>query len=172
MSTTILPRGAACVNLKERFGGQYKILHEESYFAQYGPRATRADPWLQIIPGRLGHVFPHGGDLLAASTNTAGSTARRLAALPGAVLWLDGSDGVTVLFPVEELETVAAILHLRRRRVLSEAARAHLRVLGAKYGFKPGVGCPETSAVCVGSPRVDLGHLPMHQGLFDGRNTA
>ena len=157
MSTTSLSSGAACVNLKERFGRRFKIVMEESYGVQYGPRATRDDPWLQIIPGRLGHVFVHSATMLAASTNTAGPTARRLVALPGVVLWQDASDGVTVLFPPDRLEAVAALLHLRRRRVLSEAAKAHLRVLGAKYGFKPGVGCPETSAVCVPTPLADPG---------------
>lgn len=141
----------SCIDLKATYGRRFKVALEESYHAQQGRREARDALWLQIIPGRLGHVFPHGGNMLAASTNSNGPTARKLVALPGVVLWQNGSDGVTVLFSPDQLEAVAALLHLRRRRVLSEAARAHLRTLGAKYGFRPGVGCPEKRAVCVGS---------------------
>jgi len=140
-----------CIDLKATYGTRFKVAYEESYHAQHGRRDARDALWLQIIPGRLGHVFPHGGNLLAASTNSNGPTARRLAALPGVVLWQNGSDGVTVLFPPEQLEAVAALIHLKRRRVLSEAARQQLAAAGATTRFRHGVGCPGESAVCVGS---------------------
>ena len=138
-----------CVNLKERFGKRYRVRHEESYRAARGNRAWADDPWLQIVPCQHGHVFPHGVDMLAASTDRSGSIARRLKALPGVAVWQAGSDGATVLFPVGMIDQVAAIMLPKRRRRLSEAARAQLAAAGAKTRFAPGVGAPKTSAVCV-----------------------
>ncbi len=54
-----------CIDLKERFP-QYRVEHEESYFAQYGPNARTHDPWYTILLCRNGHICPWGGDLLAA----------------------------------------------------------------------------------------------------------
>jgi hypothetical protein len=112
-----------CIDLAERFGRQYRVEYEESYAAQYGPRARVNDPWLKIIPCRAGHICPWGGDNLAAVTDKVGPTARKLAALPGANLWQDGDDGVTVLFDVAQFPEVAKLMHPRRKRRLSEAQR-------------------------------------------------
>jgi len=46
----------ACINLRQRFGRQFKVAYEGSYQAQYGRYARVDDPWLQVIPGRRGHV--------------------------------------------------------------------------------------------------------------------
>jgi hypothetical protein len=118
-----------CINLKERFGKQYRVVCEDSYYAQYGPRARTVDSWLMVMPCRHGHIFPHGGDLLAASTDKAGGVARRLKALAGVTVHQDGDDGATVLFPVEMFNQVAALMKPRRRRVvnLTEEQRAELR---------------------------------------------
>lgn len=112
-----------CVNLQRRFGGRHRVAYEESYYAQYGPGARTDDPWLRIIPCRHGHIYPHGGDTLAASTDRRGAVATRLVALPGVTLHQDGSDGVTVLFHVDRFGEVAEIMQPRRRRRLSEAQR-------------------------------------------------
>ena len=55
-----------CINLKERFGADYRIHREEG--------ATIGDPWGLLIPCRYGHIYPWGGDRLAASID--GHTAR------------------------------------------------------------------------------------------------
>lgn len=129
-----------CIDLAERFGRRYRIECEESYFAQYGPRARVNDPWLKIIPCRLGHICPWGGSKLAAVTNKPGPTARKLAALPGAILWQDGSDGATVLFDVRDFGAVAQIMHPRRCRRLRPEQRTKLIDAGANYRFGDGAG--------------------------------
>ncbi len=105
-----------CIDLGKRFGQQYRVEYEPSYAAQYGPRARISDPWLRIIPCGAGHICPWGGSKLAAVTNKAGPTARKLAALPGAILWQDGGDGATVLFDVALFPQVARLMHPKRRR--------------------------------------------------------
>ena len=98
------------------------------------------DPWLQIVPCRVGHICPWGGSKLAAVTNTPGPTARKLAILSGASLWQDGSDGATVLFDVALFPQVARLMHPRRCRRLSDEQRAKLIEAGAKHRFSNGAG--------------------------------
>ena len=115
-----------CIDLAERFGRRYRVEHEESYMAQYGPRARVKDPWLQTIPCRAGHIYPWGGSTLATVTNNAGPTARKLAALPDVTTWQDGSDGMTVLFDAANFTKVAKLMRPRRKRqsTLTAAQRA------------------------------------------------
>jgi hypothetical protein len=126
-----------CVNLKKRFGKQCQIRYEESYYTQYGLRARVDDPWLQIIPCRRGHICPWGGSTLAAVTDWAGPTACKLAALDFAMVHQDGSDGVTVLFPVERFSEVAELMRPRRRRQMTEEQRLAAAERLAKYAFTP-----------------------------------
>ena len=126
-----------CVNLKERFGRKYRVTYEESHYAQYGPRAQTDDPWLQIIPCRRGHIFPHGDNILAASTNNRGPTAHKLAALDFTTISQDADDGVTLLFPVEKFPEVAKLMHPKRRRQLTEKQRLAAAERLAKYAFTP-----------------------------------
>jgi len=67
------------IDLRRAYGSRYKIGWDEAFFAEHGPNARGDDPWLQVIWGRLGHVYPLGGELLAVATNTRGPTANRLA---------------------------------------------------------------------------------------------
>jgi hypothetical protein len=134
-----------CVNIKERFGGKYRITYEESYYAQYGENARVEDAWLQIIPCRRGHLFPWGGDKLAASTNSRGSAARRLAGLDFVTVVQDGDDGVTVLFPVERFAEIAEIMGPRRRRQVSDAERARLAGLSRRFSPFRISGAPENA---------------------------
>jgi hypothetical protein len=148
-----------CVNRKERFGKSFRVAYDESYRAQRAPCGRGKDPWLQIIPCRHGHIFPHGGKLLATSTDRREATARKLVVLPGVTVHQDGSDGVTVLFPVDQFDAVAALLLPRRRRVVSEAERERLRTLGAKYRFQHGVQSDSETRPCVGTGLDDTQHV-------------
>lgn len=123
------------ISLRERFGGEFKIEMEEGYFAQYGPDARIDDPHYQIIPGGRGHVFAWNGDQLAASSNTAGSTATKLKRLPFVRIFQDGSDGSTVIFPMRHLDEVASILRLRRKRRVTDDERKRLREIGKQHWF-------------------------------------
>ena len=67
-----------CINLKKRFGDQFKVEYEEGYRAQYGESAWREDPCYMIIPCENGHICLWGGDLQAACTHKRGSVAKRL----------------------------------------------------------------------------------------------
>jgi hypothetical protein len=136
-----------CVNLRELFGRQYRVTYEESYYAERGARAWADDPWLQVIPCRAGHIYPWGSAMLAASIDTRGSTARKLAALDFTTVHQDGSDGMTILFPVERFPQVAALMHPKRRRQMTEEQRQAAAERLAKYAFTPAVQRQETTQI-------------------------
>ena len=126
-----------CINLKERFGDVCKVEYEESYHADRGANARTEDPWLQVLLCKHGHIYPHGPDVLAASTNTRGGIARKLAALDCTTVVQDGSDGINATFHVRDFERVAELMKPRRwRRLTVEQRRAAAERL-AKYAFKP-----------------------------------
>ncbi len=112
-----------CIDLRQRFGKEYRIGRDPTYYVDTGPHANRSSPWLLTIPCRHGHISPHGGTTLAASTDRRGAIARRLMLLSCCEVYQDGTDGVTVLFDLADFDEVAAIMQPRRRRRLSEAQR-------------------------------------------------
>jgi len=138
---------ATCINLRERFGNTYRVTHEESYAAERPQFRSEEEPWLQIIPGSRGHVFPWSSDRLAASTNTRGPVVKELLAIPDVVVQQDGTDGVTATFPVDRLSAVADVLRLRLRRRLSPEARAKLAAVGTATRFHKthGVGARQNA---------------------------
>jgi hypothetical protein len=154
-----------CIDLSERFGRRYRVEYEESYWAQYGPRARVNDPWLKIIPCPAGHICPWGGPTLAAVTDKAGPIAGKLAALPEADLCQDGSDGATVLFDVSDFEAVAQIIHPRRCRQLSPERRKKLGEAGAKHRFAHGAQKRREPRPCVREGLLNMEAVPTRSSV-------
>ncbi len=102
-----------------------------------------------MIPCKRGHIFPWGASTLAASTNGQGPTTKRLMTLPGVTVHQDGSDGATVLFPVDRFDAVAELMLPKRRRVVSETELERLRAIGFQKAPLAHVEVENTSAVCV-----------------------
>jgi len=96
------------IDLDAIFGRRFRVCYEKSYRAERGEDGRRRDPWLLTIPCRHGHIYPHGGQDLAASTTHRGPIAGRLAALPCVRVVQDGDDGVNVVFNVADFDQVAA----------------------------------------------------------------
>lgn len=70
---------AGPINLRDRFGRRFKVEHDPAFEGEFGRHRTD-DAWLQIINGRYGHLFPIGGNRLAAWSNTRGPVANKLLA--------------------------------------------------------------------------------------------
>lgn len=122
------------LNLRELFGETYRIGFEESYYAER-TRHTIDDPWLQIIPGTYGHIYPHGGELLAVSTHRRGRIAKKLIDLPGVVVVQSGDDGINATFPLSVFDDVASLIGARKRRNVSPEQRERLLSIGAAHRF-------------------------------------
>lgn len=168
MSQNILASRAGCVNLRERFGRQFKVSYEESYYADRGTGAWLPDPWLMILPCRFGHIYPHGGAMLAVFVDGHPKLAGVLRRLPCCQVYRDGDDGMTLLFNAVDFGKMAQIMHPQRRRQYTPEQRAAMvrRLQPTQYRGTKGDLAPRQ---CVPVPLADLGHLPLHQGLFDGR---
>jgi len=126
-----------CINLKDRFGSRYRVVYEESYFAEHGQTARADDPWLQVLLCQHGHIYPHGGELLAAATDKRGGIAKKLAALDCTTVVQDGSDGINATFHVRDFERVAELMKPKRRRRLTVEQRRAAAERLAKYAFRP-----------------------------------
>jgi hypothetical protein len=150
---------SACVNLKERFGGRFKVRSEESYRADRGDGARAEDPWMMILPCGYGHIFPHSGSLLAASVDGHSNVAGMLRRLPCCRVHQDGDFGeLTVLFDVADLAEVAKIMRPRRRRQVSAAERARLVGMGfKKTGAQAHVDVEPTARGCDPASQAHLG---------------
>lgn len=138
-----------CINLKEHFGKRFRIRYEESYYVNR-TRDTLVDPWLMVLLCRYGHVFPHGGNLLAASVDGHPKLASVLRQLPCCRVHQDGDDGeLTMVFDVSDFAKVAAVMRPKRRRQLSEAQRAAAAERLARFSPRARTNAELTSAVCV-----------------------
>lgn len=104
-----------CINLKSVFGGTYRIALDESH----QPGET-LDPWLFLIPGRYGHVYPYGGELLCAYTDRP-KLKKILKAIPGADVWQEGDTELIVRFHVTRSDPVFKALKLQRKKKASPA---------------------------------------------------
>jgi hypothetical protein len=145
-----------CINLKERFGRRYRVTYEESYRADRGAGARAADPWLMIVPCRYGHIFPHGGNLLAASVDGHPNVAGVLRRLACCRVHQDGDFGeLTALFDVADFPKMAQIMRPRRRRQVSPEQRERLRGMGFPKGPQAHVDVEPTARPCVPVPQAD-----------------
>ncbi len=115
-----------CINLREKYGDQFKVEFEESREAEHGENARTADPRLMVLLCNNGHIAPWGGSLLAACTDRPGPVATKLQRLPFVDLEKSqiGDDGINAVFDVEHFETVVKIMQPRKRRRQSPEQRA------------------------------------------------
>jgi hypothetical protein len=127
----------ACINLRARFGSEYRIAFDPSYDPKGVPKSS-LDSWMMTIPCRFGTIFPHGGDLLAAECDRHPSAWRKLDALPGVTLHQAGDGERTYLFDVSLWDVVADIIKPKRRRRLSAAHKQALLAANAATRFRPG----------------------------------
>ena len=142
-----------CINLKKRFGDRFRVTYEESYAAQHGASARVDDPWLQILMCQHGHLYPQGGDMLAASTDRRGPVAKALADMDCTTVLQDGDDGINVSFHVDDFEEVAGLMKPRRRRQVSDPERNRLAEMGR-------VSLKRYRKVNVEAPQNEPGSLP------------
>ncbi len=127
-----------CIDLRERFGQQYRISHDPA--AQTW--GERANPWMMTIPCRWGTIYPHGAQVLALELDGHPKIAKKVVEIPGIVLYRDGDDEKTFLFPVGLFDQVAALVEPKRIRRLTEEHKAKLVEASKPYRIKPGSNSP------------------------------
>jgi hypothetical protein len=126
-----------CIDLNQ-FGDKYKLSLDPA------AKPRNKDPWLITMLCRHGEIYPFGGNLLAASTNTRGPVANQLAKLGR--IHQDGDDGITVVFDVADFDAVAKVMKPKRRRKLSPWERSNLALASRPSRISTGAGAPYTRA--------------------------
>ena len=124
-----------CINLKDRYGDQYRIEFDPAYNPRKVP-GGKLDPWYMVIPCRRGSIHPHGGNLLAVDVDYRAVTAKRVAALDGVALHQDGDCEKTFVFHVDLFDEVAKLVRPRRRRRLTEQQRRDGAARLRKHRFR------------------------------------
>jgi hypothetical protein len=114
-----------CVNLKAQFGDPYRIALESSHAP-----GERIDPWHYIIPGRYGHVYPFGGELLCVYTDHR-RVKTALKAVLGGQIWQEGDWELVVKFHVSEWKPYFRAIRCNRKRRISPEQLARLRAARA-----------------------------------------
>jgi hypothetical protein len=126
------------LDLKQLAGARYKIVLDPSSQVDTD-RETRL--WCYRIPGKAAGKPPdqktsfisvHGPETLAAWSDRP-RIVRRLAALPFAHTHQRGDREIRVLFPVDRLDEVCAVIQAKRRRQVSEAERLRLAEMGRRH---------------------------------------
>jgi hypothetical protein len=115
-----------CVNLRERFGNQYRITFDEAYDPRNRPR-DKLDPWMMQIPCRFGTIYPHGGRVLAIEVDQHPMAVRLLEAIPACRGHQASNRERTFLFDLADFPAVAAVVRPRQKRRLSDAQRQSAR---------------------------------------------
>lgn len=116
-----------CIDFRLAFGKKYRMTLDPSSETK---RKTSADAWMLQIPCRTGVIYPFGGTKLAIELDNHSRTAKRLAKC--CKLHQDGDKEKTFLFDLADFDAVAAIVHPKRRRRLSEEERVRLSVLARR----------------------------------------
>jgi hypothetical protein len=107
-------------------------------------RPDDTDPWVQVLVGRHGEIYPHGRDLLAVEVYDGRIALRVAEVLNGSLPWQRGEAFFCYVFPVNQLVTVADIIQPPKVRHLSPAARDRLAQVGQETQF--GTACCGTQA--------------------------
>jgi hypothetical protein len=116
-----------CHNLQQLFGDRYRVTYEESYYAERTKR-TVEDLGLMVIPCRNGHVYPHGGDLLAVSTDPGHTQlAGMIRRLECCEVVQDGDHELNATFHADDFDEVAKIMRPHRRVQWTEERRQEQR---------------------------------------------
>lgn len=155
---------ATCINLRERFGGKYRLKRDQAYYAEHGPHGRAEEPWLWVVLGRFADLFPWGGQSLGISTHGRGARANQLKALPYVTVVQVAEDGFTLRFDIEHFAEVAKLAGLRRKRRLSDALLAGGRktrftgatAVNAQKSSANATGCPGATEVPGPSDSSDL----------------
>ena len=131
----------SCVILAERFGDCFKIDFDPAYNPK-GRRRKNLDQWYMLIPCKCGHIYPHGGQMLAFASDSRGALAKRLIRSGLVKVTQDGDDGINAIFHVDDFDAVAAIVKPKRRRRLSTEGRGRLVESGKRFRFVHGANRP------------------------------
>lgn len=114
------------------FGRRYRISFDPAYDPKGRPR-DKLDPWMMVIPCRLGTIYPFGGTDLVIEVDGHRKIRGRLSRLPCCRIHQDGDDDGSFIFDLDDFGAVAEVAKPHRRPQLTdeqrEASRQRMNLL-------------------------------------------
>lgn len=130
-----MSKSAEPIDLKQRFGSEYRVSLDESYFA-HGTGREAEKLWMWRIECKYGHIYPHGGEVLGAYCNRR-LVRGKLKKLPCCKVHQEGDFETTVLFHVSHFDEVAKVIKPKRRRRITDEQKQRLAKIGTQTKFQP-----------------------------------
>lgn len=119
------------LNLKELYGKEYRISKDPAV-EKY---QKIVDPMYYVIKGKLGEIYPNGGNFLAVVV-TGKRTANKMRKWKELKLIQDADDGVTFVFLPELFEKIRTMIKVSKKREISDAHKQKLKQGYLKYRKK------------------------------------
>lgn len=108
-----------CPDLKALYGDVYRIFYDPAAVTI----AARRDPWMYMLRGKYGAIYPYSDSLLAVECDYHDVIAGKLTRL-GLAIYHDGDGEKTFLFPLSKLSEVDKIILLKRKRKITDEQKA------------------------------------------------
>ena len=132
--------------------------------------------WEAEVPCRLGVFYAVAENCVGFQSRSGQTASRIMREVPGVRVWSRSDDGSVVLhLDVELFETVAAMVGVRRRRVLSPEQRALSAERLKRARLAKSRKCPESLSnatsseqVCPSVSKDDLWAVPSDPGYLEG----
>jgi len=123
-----------CIDLWRTFGRDYRVGTDPACDPA-SINIDKLDPWCFIMTGKAGTIWSYGGDLLAVDIDYHNSIAKKVRAVSGVSVLIDGDREKTFLFPLRLFQEVAVLVQPRRRRKLSPERRKAAAARLVPYHF-------------------------------------
>lgn len=115
-----------CIDLRLLSNGKYQITHDIAYDPQSRDPDMQGPHYL-IIRCKYGHIFPMDERSLCIDLDEFNTRKAKALQRIGCVLIRDSDEGVTLSFPVDKFNEVAAIVKPHRVRSYTDSERENAR---------------------------------------------
>lgn len=125
------------INLKSEFGSKYKLFYDPSWDAESADVRTEcrkdgSEAWYYELRGPKVRIYPLSATTCGAVWTGIGNKELLRASISSLRLWGE----VRYIIANERVGSILDNVSVTRRRVVTDAMRAHGKALAAKYGFE------------------------------------
>jgi len=115
-----------CINLAKTYGHLYRISFDPAHSTSR-KNALLVDPWMHVIPCRIGDISPQGGEILAWYCEGHKNMRGKIRSLPFTTLFTEGDSDGCYLFHYSHFDEISKLAKPYRKRVYSDSQLKSLR---------------------------------------------